>query len=243
MRIGDPVKAMPGAAADVPTRRRRGFPSPSGPGRLTLWAVGNSGRQHLAPAVVATGSAGRSDVGEHTRALVRAAQNGDGEAFGRIFDEFHLPVYRYIAARVWTPADAEDLAAETFAAAFLNIHQFRWRGAPFEAWLFRIARSKVVDHGRRMHRLPTSPLDGPVQARLASSGDPAGHVVRGEQTAQLLRAVRRLSPEQQEVIALRFFAELSVAEVSQVMGRSANAVRQLQFRAVTTLRQRMEWLR
>lgn len=186
---------------------------------------------------------GRSDVGERTRALVRAAQNGDGEAFGRIFDEFHLPVYRYIAARVSTPADAEDLAAETFAAAFLNIRRFRWRGAPFEAWLFRIARSKVVDHGRRMQRQPTYPLDASLQARLASSGDPARDALQSEERTELLAAVRNLSTDQQEVIALRFFAELSVPEVGSVMGRSASAVRQLQFRAVTTLRQRVDWLR
>lgn len=205
--------------------------------------MGNSAWHDATPAFVATGIAARSDAGARTRALVRAAQDGDVESFGRIFDEFHLPVYRYIAARLGTAADAEDLAAETFAAAFLGIHRFRWRGAPFEAWLFRIARSKLVDHQRRMQRQPTSRLDDAMQARLASPGDPAGQVLWGEERTQLLAAVRRLSPDQQEVIALRFFAELSVPEVGHVMGRSVSAVRQLQFRAVTTLRQRMEWLR
>jgi RNA polymerase sigma-70 factor (ECF subfamily) len=197
----------------------------------------------MAPAAVTTGTSGPSEVGEQTRALVSAAQDGDSEAFGRLFDQFHLPLYRYIAARVWTQADAEDLAAETFAAAFLNIRHFRWRGAPFEAWLFRIARSKVADHGRRMQRRPTCPLDGPVLARLVSPGDPARRALESEERTQLLAAVRHLSPDQQEVIALRFFAELSVVEVGRVMGRSVSAVRQLQFRAVTTLRRHLDWLR
>lgn len=177
----------------------------------------------------------------YLRRLVQRAQDGDAEAFGAIFDEFHLPVYRYIVARVASPADAEDLAAETFAAAFRAIGSFRWRGAPIEAWLFRIARSKLVDHYRKRGRRGADSLSG---SEPAGSGDadPAAAILRHEDRGQLLAAVRRLSPDQQEVVALRFFADLSVPEVAEVMERSLGAVRQLQLRALTTLRQRMEWL-
>ena len=205
--------------------------------------MGSSAWPDAVPASVSADVAARSDVGSRTRSLVRAAQEGDDESFGQIFDDLHLPVYRYFAARLETPADAEDLTAETFAAAFEHIGRFRWQGAPFEAWVFKIARSKLVDHHRRVQRQPTSSLDGVPEARLASSGDPYRHVVWDEERAELLAYVRRLSPEQQEVIALRFFAELSVSEVAHVMGRSVTAVRQMQFRAVTMLRHRMGWLR
>ena len=194
-------------------------------------------------ALVATGIAARSKVRPLTEVLVRAAQDGDRESFGRIFDEFHMPVYRYVVARLGALAEAEDLAAETFASAFANIRRFRWRGAPFEAWLFRIARSKVVDHQRRVQRRPTSRLDGDMEARLASISDPARHLLWAEERAQLLATVRKLSPDQQEVVALRFFADLSVPEIAHVMDRSVSAVRQLQFRALTTLRLRMEMRR
>jgi RNA polymerase sigma-70 factor (ECF subfamily) len=204
--------------------------------------VGNQALHDVYPAIAATDGAVGSGTQARVRALVRAAQDGDRESFGRIFDEFHLPVYRYIAARLESATDAEDAAAETFAAAFVNIRHFRWRGPPFEAWLFRIARSKVVDHQRRLQRRPTSRNAGE-WTLPAQTGDPSRNVVWHEEQAQLLAAVRRLSMDQREVVALRFFADLSVPEVAQVMGRSPGAVRQLQFRAVTALRQRMGWLR
>lgn len=189
--------------------------------------------------VGATDEDGRA---ERLGSLVRCAQDGDAEAFGAIFDEFHLPVYRYIAARIDSATDAEDLAAEAFAAAFRSIGGFRWHGAPFEAWLFRIARSKVVDHYRRQGRRRTQPLGAGESAALRGV-DPTVQIVHDEERSQLLAALRRLSPDQQEVVALRFFADLPVAEVARVTERSLGAVRQLQLRALTTLRQRMEWLR
>jgi len=188
------------------------------------------------------GAVGGSSTDERLPRLVQAARAGDADAFGAIFDEFHLPVYRYIAARVANPVDAEDLAAETFAAAFRSIGSYRWRGAPIEAWLFRIARSKVVDHTRQARRRPTETLSGFESGELRE-GNPSAELVRQEDRTQLLAAVRRLSADQQEVVALRFFADLSVLEVARVMDRSLGAVRQLQLRALTRLRERMGWLR
>ena len=194
--------------------------------------------QPLEPA----GVTDEDDTGACLRRLVQSAQASAAEAFGAIFDEFHLPVYRYILARVENTADAEDLAAETFAAAFRAIGSFRWQGAPFEAWLFRIARSKVIDHYRRRDRRATQSLSG-IEPAAVRGADPATAILHEEQRGQVLAAVRRLSADQQEVVALRFFADLSVPEVARVMDRSAGAVRQLQLRALTTLRQRMERLR
>lgn len=194
------------------------------------------------PQLLPPGVAGDEGTDGRLPNLVQAARAGDAEAFGAIFDELHLAVYRYIAARVISPADAEDLAAETFAAAFRSIGSFRWRGPPFEAWLFRVARSKVVDHQRLMRRRPTDQLSG-TERDDRRAADPSAELVRGEERLQLLAAIGRLSRDQQDVVALRFFADLSVPEVATVMGRSLGAVRQLQLRALTTLRQRMEWLR
>lgn len=203
--------------------------------------MGPNTRQTPILRITMSGVTGDDDSRDCMRRLVRSAQAGDAEAFGAIFDEFHLPVYRYVAARVGSPADAEDLAADTFAAAFRAIRSFRWRGAPFEAWLFRIARSKVVDHYRRGGRQGTNSLSGHEPAAVRGA-DPAAAMLDNEERGQLLAAMRRLSPDQQEVVALRFFADLSVLEVARVMDRSRGAVRQLQLRALTTLRQRMEWL-
>ena len=80
--------------------------------------------------------------------LVDAAKAGDPEAFGTLFDHFHEPVYRYIAARVGRPSDAEDLAQLVFVKALEALPRYEARGVPFGGWLFRLARNVVIDHVR-----------------------------------------------------------------------------------------------
>lgn len=173
-------------------------------------------------------------------ALVAAAQRGDRDSFGQIFDEFQLPVYRYALARLRSPSDAEDATAETFLAAFRTIRRFRWRGVPFDAWLFRIARSKVADLQRRRQRQgSTSDIDALDPMLLPVADDAASEAVRRETRADLLGQLHRLTQTHQEVLALRFFAGLSLQETAEALGRSTNAVKQLQFRAVSALREQM----
>lgn len=185
-------------------------------------------------------SAGHEEQAASLSALVAAAQGGDRDSFGQIFDAFHLPVYRYALARLRSVADAEDVAAETFAAAFRSLGSFAWRGAPFEGWLFRIARSKIVDLQRRRARDgPMTPIASVDPALLPHTADASGEVIAREDEAAMFAAIRTLSGDQQDVLGLRFFAGLSLAETATAMGRSPNAVKQLQFRAVSSLRQRM----
>src|SRR5918993_4153294 len=80
--------------------------------------------------------------------LVGAAQQGDPEAFGALFDHFYGPVYRYVAARVGRPSDAEDLAQLVFVKALEALPRYEERGVPFGGWLFRLARNVVIDHVR-----------------------------------------------------------------------------------------------
>lgn len=172
---------------------------------------------------------------------VDAAKRGERDAFGQIYDRFQPAVYRYALVRVRMAADAEDVTAETFMAAFRTIGRYTWTGLPFEAWLFRIARSKIVDHQRRLARRPAmSDLDAIDPALLPQAADVASVAVGREASAALFAAMRRLSADQQDVLALRFFGGLSVAETAHVMGRSSDAVKQLQFRAVAGLRGRLE---
>lgn len=172
--------------------------------------------------------------------LVADAQQGDREALGKIFDTFHLPIYRYVLVRVGSAPDAEDVAAETFAAAFGAIGRFRWQGVPFEAWLFRIARSKIADHQRSARRRSTTSDISAVAPELLPRGeDVALEVVRRDEQRTALAAMTRLSQDQQDVLGLRFFAGLSLQEAAQSMGRSVSAVKQLQFRAVVALQREM----
>lgn len=167
--------------------------------------------------------------------LVDAARAGDPEAFGAVFDHCYPAIYRYAYARLGRVADAEDAAAEAFASAFAALPRFRWQGAPFEAWLFRIAASKITDSVRRAaresHGIPAFREDA------GELDDPAQLIAGVERRHRLLDAIERLPRDQRAVVLLRFFADRSLADVAQVMGRSVGAIKQLQLRALVRLRQ------
>jgi RNA polymerase sigma-70 factor, ECF subfamily len=174
---------------------------------------------------------------DRLRETVRRAARGEEDAAGDLFDTYYPRVYRYALARLADRSDAEDVAAETFARVLRGLDRFRWRGAGFEAWLFRIASNLVVDHARKGRReSPRAAVVDEVRAE-ASAEESALQRVDRRAMDQLLD---RLSPDQREVLLLRFAAGLDSKEVGRVMKRNENAVRQLQFRALGNLRRLLE---
>ncbi len=165
--------------------------------------------------------------------LVAAAKAGDAEAFGRIFDHFHEPVHRYVAARVRRPSDAEDLAQLVFVKALEALPRYEQRGVPFGGWLFRLARNVVIDH-IRTHREHVE-LDALTERPDQQAGPEAQVLARQEMDA-VAAALAELTDEQRDVIALRFFAGLSAREAAVAMGKQEGTVRGIQFRAVAALR-------
>ncbi len=166
-------------------------------------------------------------------ALVARAVHGDPAAFGALYDEFAPRVYRYAAFRVREPSDAEDLMQRVFVKVIEALPRYEQRGVPFSAWLFRLAHNAVIDFARtaRDH----APLD--VAADHADGApDPSETAARAADSVHLDRALRTLTPDQQQVIACRFYAGLSVSETARVLGRREIAVRSLQFRALASLR-------
>jgi RNA polymerase sigma-70 factor (ECF subfamily) len=115
-----------------------------------------------------------------------------------------------------------------------RLDDFRWKGAGFEAWLFRIAYNLIVDQYRGSGR---EELVEP--AEQADEQDPQDELVRSETASELMEMLNTLSQDQREVLLLRFVAGLETEEIAKIMGRNANAVRQVQFRALDTMRQRM----
>lgn len=167
-------------------------------------------------------------------ALVTLAQRGDAEAFGQIYDAYVDSIYRYLYYRVGSHAVAEDLTSETFLRALRRIDSFTWQGKDIGAWFVTIARNLVTDHVKSSRfRLEVTTADM-LDADRADDGIEE-EVLGRLQNAALLDAVRRLKPEQQECIVLRFLQGLSVAETAAVMKRSDGAVKQLQLRAVRAL--------
>ena len=171
---------------------------------------------------------------DRVNALVTLAQQGDAEAFGLVYDRYVDQIYRYLYYRVGSHALAEDLTSETFLRALRRIDSFTYTGKDIGAWFTTIARNLVTDHVKSSRfKLEVSTAD----MLDADRGDDGieTQVIERLRDAALLDAVRRLKPEQQECIVLRFLQGLSVAETSGVMGRSEGAVKQLQLRAVRAL--------
>jgi RNA polymerase sigma-70 factor (ECF subfamily) len=168
--------------------------------------------------------------------LVAAAKAGDAEAFGRLFDHFHEPVHRYVAARVRRPSDAEDLAQLVFVKALEALPRYEQRGVPFGGWLFRLARNVVIDH-IRTHREHVD-LDALLERADQHAGPEAQVLARQEMDA-VAAALAELTDEQRDAIALRFFAGLSAREAAVAMGKQEGTVRGIQFRAVAALRRRL----
>jgi RNA polymerase sigma-70 factor, ECF subfamily len=168
--------------------------------------------------------------------LVSEAQAGDAWAFGRLFDYFHLPVYRYLASRVRRPTDAEDLTQLVFVKALEALPRYESRGVPFAGWLFRLARNTVIDFVRTSHE--HADLAQSVERPTQEAGPDEVAVTRQEIDAVGV-ALDALTDDQRDAITLRFFAGLSAREAAEVMGKQEGTVRGLQFRAIAALRREL----
>jgi RNA polymerase sigma-70 factor (ECF subfamily) len=168
------------------------------------------------------------------RLLVEAAQQ-DPARFAELYELHFERVYAYIVRRVTNRTEAEDVTAEVFHQALANLKRFEWRGIPFSAWLFRIASNLISDRWQRCRR---EIMDDP-EAIESAQASPA-EIEEVERRATLYRLVEMLPAEQRRVVVLRFVDEKSIKEVAQEIRKTEGAVKQLQFRALSTLRTRME---
>lgn len=179
------------------------------------------------------------DALAQVQALVALAQQGDQEAFGRLYERYVDVVYRYVYVRVGSVHVAQDITSETFIKAMRGIGSYQWQGKDIAAWFVTIARNLVNDNARsarfRMEVTTADMLDAD-QAVDA----PDGQVLDRLRDERLLAAVKSLKAEQQECIVLRFMDGLSLAETATVMGKKENAVKQLQLRAVRALQRALE---
>jgi RNA polymerase sigma-70 factor (ECF subfamily) len=163
------------------------------------------------------------------RLLIEAAQK-DPRRFAELYENNFERVYAFIARRVRDRDEAEDLTADVFHKALANLASFEWRGAPFAAWLFRIAAHALADRWQRVAReraLP-APADPP-QVGLEDI----------EQRARLFRLVDQLPADQRRVVIMRFAEQKTIREIAHTLGRSEGAVKQLQFRGLQSLRARV----
>ena len=170
--------------------------------------------------------------------LTRASE-GDRDAFGELYARYIDRIFNYVYYRTGNTHDAEDLTARVFQRAMKHIHNYTDRGVPFSAWLYRIAHNLVANWHRDRSRKQEIPInDIPV---LPSKGDlPEIRLVRTEEQDALLRLIRKLPPERQHLLILKFVENLSNAEIGQIMGRSEGAIKSLYHRTLLALRDQIE---
>ena len=168
------------------------------------------------------------------RLLIEAAQK-DPARFADLYEISFERVYAYVVRRVRDRAEAEDVTAEVFQHALANLKRFEWRGIPFCAWLYRIAANLISDRWQKSGREIAVESE-----RIESMPVSPAEIEEVERRATLFRLVDTLPAEQRNVVVLRFVQQKSIKEVAREIRKSEGAVKQLQFRALTNLRARME---
>jgi len=163
------------------------------------------------------------------RLLIEAAQR-DPSRFAGLYEQNFDRVYAFIARRVPTREEAQDLTAEVFHQALASIGKFEWRGTPFVAWLLGITWNTLSAHWERNGKRQEVPAD---ELELA------GNDGKIERRAMLAKLVDSLPPDQRLVVVRRFMEQRSIREVAQELSRSEGAIKQLQLRALQALRARL----
>ena len=175
---------------------------------------------------------------EESDAAFIARAKEDPEAFGLLYERYVANIYNYIYYRTSNHHDAEDLTARTFYRALKHIPRYVDRGAPFSAYLYRIAHNIVANWHRDHSRRQIISLDEMVMRTLKREG-PVALAEKHEAQDFLLQVVRRLPPERQQLLILKFVEQMSNAEIAQVMGRTEGAIKSLYHRTLVALRKEL----
>lgn len=172
--------------------------------------------------------------------IARAKENP--EAFGLLYERYVVRIYNYIYCRTGNHQDAEDLASRTFYRALKHIPRYADRGAPFSAYLYRIAHNLVANWHRDNSRRQFLSFDESVITALRQEG-PAAIVEKKAQEEDrqhmLLQTVRRLPPDRQQLLILKFSERMSNAEIARVMKRTEGAIKSLYHRTLVSLREEL----
>jgi RNA polymerase sigma-70 factor (ECF subfamily) len=174
---------------------------------------------------------------EHVRELVARGQQGDRDALEELYLIHFDRIYSYLHVSVGNRHDAEDLTTQTFLKMLEKIGSFKWQSAPFSAWLFRIAHNLAMDHFRARRRwqpeeeVPEQPGEEEPSAELV-----AMQTIGRE---SMLKLIDRLSPEQQQVLTLKFVFNLPNAEVAAILDKTEGAIKSLQHRALVSLQKQI----
>jgi len=169
--------------------------------------------------------------------LIEQAKSDPG-AFGLLYENYLQKIYNYVYYRTGNHHDAEDLTAKTFQRAMKHISRYEQRGVPFSAWLYRIAHNVVANWHRDQSRRKVVALDELVLYQRWQQS-PEGLVEENEERRELLKVIRRLPADRQQLLVLKFVEGMSNEAIGQIMGRSEGAIKSLYHRTLLALRKEM----
>lgn len=163
--------------------------------------------------------------------LIELAQSGNQEAIGQLYERYVDRIYRYIAYRV-PDSEAEDLTAEVFVRVIAALPHYVYTGAPFEAWLYRIASARVADHHRSAKDVNELPDE-----LTSDDTQPERRMILNQEHATVREALQQLTDDEQTLLILRFVERQSHKEVAEFLNKTVAAVRTMQHRALHRLAQ------
>lgn len=172
---------------------------------------------------------------EHLLGLVKKAQAGDEQAFEMLYNECYEPILRYMAIRVPSMDDAEDLAQQVFIRFYRNLANWQDQGYSPMAYVFTVARSVIADYWRANKNRPIESSEEVLPLLMDAGVRPDEQLISKETTTQVIRAISRLPDNYQEVISLRLIKGLSNPEIAKIIGKSEVATRKLYSRGIQKL--------
>jgi RNA polymerase sigma-70 factor (ECF subfamily) len=171
-------------------------------------------------------------------ALVKSASEGDEQAFSALYDTYLDSIYRFVYLRVEDQQTAEDLTSTVFMRAWEKLDKYEFRGVPFRAWLFRIARNAVIDHYRT--RKESAPLEAVINTHDESAISVSQKVGLHIEAEKVMTCMQQLTEDQRNVLTLKVVHGFSTEEVAKTLGKRQGAVRALQMRGLQALAKIME---
>ena len=176
-------------------------------------------------------------LGRAFDSILAAACAGAEWAWAAIYRDHAPPLLRYLRAR--NVPDAEDLLGDVFVQVVRNVRGFEGSESDFRGWLFAIARNRVVDEARRRGRQPVDPAEADLLVAAANTGDSEEEALTALSRREVRSLIEALTPDQRDVLLLRFFGSLTAEEVGRVLGKNTGAVKTLQVRALAALRREL----
>jgi len=174
----------------------------------------------------------RNNGDPEEQALIEAARELHEDAWAEIYRRHAEQVYAYIFFRIGDRTAAEDLAADVFVRAIAGIRNYEWRGTPLLAWLYRIAHNVTADHRKTAaKRAAREAAEAPEEIE-----ERVDMVQALDERNDMMKAIRSLTEDQQQVLILRFYGGMSNAQVAEAVGKPETAVKALQARGLRTLR-------